>query len=95
MPRPAERLDPVPPQLHAAIAALQALIQQHDPTATFAVTSGTDPEGTYVLVTLDGEDPDAVVDVYIDRLLELQIDAGLPVYVIPLRTPARLASMLS
>jgi hypothetical protein len=49
------------------------------------VTPGEDPEGLYVLATVDVDDTDAVVDVYIDRLLTLQIDDGLPIYVVPLR----------
>jgi hypothetical protein len=50
---------------------------------------GDDPTGIYVLATVDAEDTEAVVDVYIDRLLELQIDAGLAIYVIPVRPLAR------
>jgi hypothetical protein len=73
------------PRMQAALAELQALIQQAYPTATFAVTPGEDPEGLYVLATVDVDDTDAVVDVYIDRLLTLQIDDGLPIYVVPLR----------
>jgi hypothetical protein len=42
-----------------------------------------------VLATVDVEDTEAVMDVYIDRLLELQIDAGLAVYVVPVRPLAR------
>jgi hypothetical protein len=38
-----------------------------------------------VPATVDVEDTDAVVDVYIDRLVTLQIEEGLPVYVVPLR----------
>jgi hypothetical protein len=38
-----------------------------------------------VLATVDVEDTEAVMDVYIDRLLELQIDAGLAVYLVPVR----------
>ena len=33
--------------------------------------------------------PDDVMDLVADRLLELQVDQGLPVHVVPLRTPAR------
>jgi len=43
----------------------------------------------YVLATVDAEDTEAVVDVYVDRLLELQIDAGLAVYRVPVRPLAR------
>ncbi len=38
-----------------------------------------------MITTVDVDDTDAVVEVYIDRLLELQIDDGLSVYVVPIR----------
>ena len=77
------------PHMQAAIMELQGLIQQHYPNTTFEVVHGDDPTGIYVLATIDVEDTDAVVDVYIDRLLGLQIDAGLAVYVVPVRPLAR------
>lgn len=73
------------PQMQRALAELRELIRQHYPTATFQITHGDDPEGTYLLAIVDVADPDAVVDVFIERLLEWQIEAELPVYVIPLR----------
>jgi hypothetical protein len=85
----AERLDLGTPRMQAAIGELQRLIQQHYPEATFQVELGDDPTGMYVLATVDVEDTDAVVEVYIDRLLELQIDEGLAVYVVPVRPLAR------
>jgi hypothetical protein len=33
------------------------------------------------------------VDLVIDRMLELTIDEGVPVYVIPIRTPERIAKL--
>ena len=88
-----ERIDPDAPRLQAAVVEIQGLIQQHYPTASFQVMHGEGPEGTYMMVTVDVEDTDAVVDVYIDRLLELQIDESLPVYVVPLRPLARVAEL--
>lgn len=44
---------------------------------------GDDPTGMYVLATVDVEDTDAVVEVYIERPLELQTDEGLAVDVVP------------
>jgi hypothetical protein len=89
----AERIDPNAPHLQAAVAEIQGLIQQHYPTASFQVMHGEDPEGMYMIVTVDVEDTDVVVDVYIDRLLELQINDGLPVYVVPVRPLARVAEL--
>ena len=77
------------PRMQAAITELQGLIRQHYPNTTFEVVHGDDPIGMYVVATVDVEDTEAVVDVYIDRLLKLQIDAGLAVYVVPVRPLAR------
>jgi len=77
------------PHMQAAIMELQGLIRQHYSDTTFEVVHGDDPTGIYVLATVDAENTEAVVDIYIDRLLELQIDAGLAVYVVPVRPLAR------
>lgn len=77
------------PRMQAAITELQGLIRQHYPNTTFEVVHGDDPMGMYVVATVDVEDTEAVVDVYIDRLLKLQIDAGLALYVVPVRPLAR------
>ena len=85
----AEHLALDTPYMQAAIMELQNLIQQHYPNTTFEVVHGDDPTGIYVLATVDVEDTEAVVDVFIDRLLELQIDACLAVYVVPVRPLGR------
>jgi hypothetical protein len=89
MPMKAEHVALDTLHMQAAIMELQGLIRQHYPDTTFEVVYGDDPTGIYVLATVDAEDTEAVVDVYIDRLLELQIDAGLAIYVIPVRPLAR------
>ena len=82
---PAEDYDTLTPRLQRAVDELQHLIRQVDPLATFQVVAGDDPMGTYVLATVDVEDTELVMDAYMDRLLTLQIDEGLPLYVLPLR----------
>jgi hypothetical protein len=82
---PAEDYDALTPRLQRAIDELQHLIRRVDPLATFQVVAGDDPRGTYVLATVDVEDTELVMDAYMDRLLTLQIDEGLPLYVLPLR----------
>jgi hypothetical protein len=81
---PAENYDVLTPRLQRAVDDLQRLIRQVDPLATFQVVPGEDPTGTYVLATVDVEDTELVMDAYMDRLLTLQIDEGLPLYVLPL-----------
>lgn len=60
------------------------MLQQRYPDATFEVAPGEDnPEGVHLIATVDVEDTDQVLDLVMDRVLELQIEAGLPVHVIP------------
>ena len=80
--------------MQAAVAEMQELIRARYPDATFAAGYGGDPDGVYLTVTVDLDDTDEVVDVYVDRLLDLQIEEGLPLHVIPVRTPERIAAML-
>ncbi|MCC7024960.1 MAG: hypothetical protein IT338_19170 [Thermomicrobiales bacterium] len=79
----------ITPRAQAALDELQAMIARRYPEATFDVHTGYDPAGIYLLATIDIEDIDEVVDVFMDRMLEMQIEEGLPVYVVPLRPVAR------
>ncbi len=80
-------------RLTAAIAELEEMIGARYPAATFAVSHGDDPEGVYLIATVDVDDPDVVMDLVIDRMLALQIEEQLPVYVVPVRTAARRAAL--
>jgi hypothetical protein len=79
-----------------AVAELKGMITTNYPSATFAVAPGIDePHSINVLATVDVDDPDEVTDLTIERELQLQIDEGLPVYVIPLRTPERVTKLVA
>ena len=80
-------------RIQAAIIDLQSLIKTDFPHATFEVSLGDDPEGIYLTVVVDVADTDTVVDLFINRLIELQMDEDLPLYVIPLRPPERSAAL--
>ena len=90
----AERVSQFDRRVEAAIAELQGLIQERYPSATFSVDSGEDPGSVWLTATVDVEDTDEVFDVVVDRVLEIQIEEGLPIHVIPVRTPERIAAML-
>jgi hypothetical protein len=81
------------PKLASAVGELTGLIRARHPGTTFSLAAGDDPEGLYLTATVDVDDPDTVVDTVIDRLLTLQVDEGLPLYVIPIRTPERRAAI--
>ena len=81
-------------QVLAAINELEELVHSRYPEATFSVGRGPDdPEAIHVYATVDLEDTEPVVDLVIERELEL-LEEGLPVQVIPLRTQERNAAIV-
>ena len=84
-----ERYDRLNHRLYLKIdvEAYNALIQR-------MYDEGVDPEGLYLVTTVDIADTDEVMAVVGDRLVELQVDAGLPVYVTPLRPIERVIAQL-
>jgi hypothetical protein len=81
------------PRIQSALAELEGMIRDKYPTATFAVSIGDDPDGVYLTPTVDVDDTDEVFDVVVDRLVDMQVEEELPVYVIPIRTPERIAAL--
>ncbi|MDP2936667.1 MAG: hypothetical protein Q8O86_09280 [Dehalococcoidia bacterium] len=72
--------------MEQALAELKDMVLRRYPAATFEVAPGQDEaEAVHLIATVDVEDPDEVLDVVIDRVLELQIEEGLPVHLIPTR----------
>ena len=78
-----------------AIAELKELIASRYPDATFAVRGGEEPEDVYLVVTVDVEDMGEVVDVFLDRMVDLQVDEDLPIYVLPVRPLERNLAILA
>jgi hypothetical protein len=79
-------------KMDRAIEELEQTIVRRYPSATFVVTRAADePENVHLVTTIDIEDPDEVLDLVMDRLLELQIDERVP-HVIPIRPPERTLS---
>ena len=82
------------PRMEEAVHELKRLITTRFPQAAFVVEEGYDPEGIYLVTTVDIADTDEVIAVVGDRLVELQVDEGLPVYVTPLRPITRVVAQL-
>jgi len=82
------------PRLQEAVEELKQLITARFPQAAFAVEEGFDPEGIYLVTTVDIADTDDVIAVVGDGLVELQVDEGLPLYVTPLRPIERVMAEL-
>ncbi len=81
----------IDPIMQAAIAELQQMILARYPTTKFMVGEASDLEGVYVRAIVDVDDPDEVTELIIDRMIDLQVEYGLPLYVVPVRTPERTA----
>ena len=82
------------PRMQEAIQELKRLITARFAQATFVVEEGFDPEGVYLVTSVDIVDTDEVIAVVGDRLVEMQVDEGLPVYVTPLRPIERVVAEL-
>src|SRR5512144_117797 len=81
-------------RLETALAELRRLIAARYPDARFRVAAGPeDPQEVHLVATVDLEDPDEVLDVVLERMLQFQLDEELPVYVSPRRTPQRRAAL--
>jgi hypothetical protein len=71
------------------------MIRQHYPDATFQIQRAPDePDGIDLIATIDVDDTDDVMDVVIDRVMEMQIEDDLPVHVVPRHTPEWVAKTL-
>lgn len=89
-----EYLQTMDPRRRHAVQELTSLIVRRYPTATISVGPGEeDPGVTHITAMVDLDDPDEVADLVMDRMLELHLEEGIPVYVIPVRTPARVAAL--
>jgi hypothetical protein len=91
--QPIEEQPITDPRVLAAVNELEELVRSRYPEASFRMGRGQDdPEAVYIYATVDLEDTEPVVDLVIERELEL-LEEGLPVQVIPLRTPERNAAI--
>ena len=70
--------------MQRAIAEAQARITAVYPEATFRLVEGEDPAGLYLDAYTDAEDAFAVLDLVSDWLVDLSVNAGVHLHVIPL-----------
>ena len=82
------------PAMDKAVNELKGRIAERFPQASFVVEEGFDPKGIFLVTTVDIADTDEVIDLIGDRLVELQVDEGLPIYVTPLRPIQRVIAEL-
>ena len=83
------------PRMETAIEEIKRLVTPRFPDATFVIGHGEDPEGIHLIVTVDLDDMGEVIDLYLDRLVDMQLDDMLPLYVIPVRPLQRSLEILA
>jgi hypothetical protein len=79
-------------RMTTAISEMQYLISMAFPSVSYTIAHQDDPKGIQLIALVDIEDTDTVVDCFIDRLLTLQVDESIPLYVIPVRSTNRVTS---
>lgn len=81
----------VDPRAQPAIDEIQQAILKRWPDVTFSIHRGPDnPNGIHMDVFVDEEDPDVVLEGGLtDRLVDILVDDGIPLHVIPLHTHER------
>ncbi len=70
-------------------------IAQRFPMTIFEIYEGEDPDGIYLAAIIDTDDLEEATDLFRDRIVDLQVDEGLPLFVIPERTPEQTAAILA
>jgi hypothetical protein len=81
------------PKIQQALDELKGLILAHYPGAQFRVSRGQDdPAAIHLVATVDVEDTEDVVNLTIEREQALQIDEGLPIFVIPIQPLERVVT---
>lgn len=70
------------PEIQSAVQELKDIILARYPEARFEVGFGEEPIGVYITATVDVEDPGDVTELYLDRMVEMQVEQRLPVHVL-------------
>lgn len=73
------------PRILAAVEELKRLVLKRYPGAEFDVFSSTNVNGVYMRIFVDIDDPGDVNEAILDRVVEMQIDEGLPIYPVAVR----------
>ena len=90
-----EQAPELDPGMQGAARELQGIIRQHYPDAQFRLgRSADDPSIVHLITIVDVDDPDQVLDVVIDRQMELQIEEELPIFVVTERPWERAAALV-
>jgi hypothetical protein len=81
-------------RMQAAVDEMKHLIASNFPVVEFSVHQGEESERIHLDAVLDMDETLEVLDLILGRMVELQIEEGLPLVVIPLPTLERNAALL-
>jgi hypothetical protein len=81
------------PRIESAINEFTSLISHHYPGTTFTTYVGDDSGGVFLRAVIDVDDPDEVMNLVIDRLVKVQDEEDVPLYVLPVTTRERAAAV--
>jgi hypothetical protein len=88
-------IDDLDERIRRAIQEVREIIAARYPTTAFELArAADDPRGIHLIAVADVDDPDEVGDLVVDRVVAFQVDEGIPLHVIPLRTPERVQRAL-
>jgi hypothetical protein len=90
-----DRIPTMTPRIREALDELRGIIADRYPEATFEVRRGEEPAALWLVATVAVEDRYEVIDLFLDRLVELRVEEALPVFVDVQRTPEREAAVLA
>jgi len=79
-------------KMQAAVDELQQLILARFPSTIFTVGEAEEPDGVYMRAIVDVDDTDEITAVILDRLADFQIDDNLPIHLVTVPTPERIAT---
>jgi hypothetical protein len=83
-------------QVQAAARELQTAIQSKYPAATFRLSRAADEQRSWNLWTMvDIDDLDEVSDLVTERALDMRVEEGIPIHVVPIRGSKSLTGELS
>lgn len=85
-----ERVDPC---MQRVIDEMVELISGKYPETTCVLESGSEWGQVFLYAEVDVDDPDEVVDLFIDRLVTIHVDEGIQLHFLPRRTPEREAAL--
>lgn len=81
------------PRIREALDELRGIIAGHYPEATFEVQRGEEPAAFWLVATVPVDDRYDVIDLFLDRLVDLRVEEGIPIFADVRRTPEREAAV--